>query len=64
MKLNNFYFSVIFIGVLVFVGIISACFWGDDNPLEERAEELIRYQTGIEIDLTPASPEVKTGDKN
>lgn len=29
----------------------------DDNPIEERVEDFIKMQTGIEIDLTPLSPE-------
>ena len=29
----------------------------DDNPVEELAEALIKERTGIDIDLTPDSPE-------
>lgn len=29
----------------------------DDNVAEELAEELIESKTGVDIDLTPASPE-------
>ena len=29
----------------------------DDNPVEELAEEIIKAQTGIDIDLTPESEE-------
>lgn len=29
----------------------------DDNPMEESVEELIKHETGFDIDLTPSSPE-------
>ena len=29
----------------------------DDNPIEEVVEELIEKQTGIDVDITPLSPE-------
>ena len=29
----------------------------DDNPVEEAVEEVIELETGLEIDLTPWSPE-------
>ena len=29
----------------------------DDHFLEELVEEIIEYQTGVDIDLTPVSPE-------
>lgn len=29
----------------------------DDNPVEEMSEEVIKYETGIDIDLTPETPE-------
>lgn len=32
-------------------------FQEDDHPLEEVAEEVIKSQTGIDIDLTPDSKE-------
>ena len=28
-----------------------------DNPIEEKAEEVIKDQTGVDIDLTPSSKE-------
>jgi len=37
---------------------INQCFGlKDDNPIEEVIEKVIESQTGIEIDLTPFSPE-------
>ena len=29
----------------------------DDNPVEEAAEEMLKQQTGIDIDITPSSKE-------
>jgi hypothetical protein len=29
----------------------------DDNPIEEAAEKVIQDKTGIDVDLTPNSPE-------
>lgn len=31
----------------------------DDNPMEEAAEEMIEEETGIIVDFTPESKEVK-----
>ena len=31
----------------------------DDNPVEERCEKIINDKTGVDIDLTPRSPEQK-----
>lgn len=29
----------------------------DDNPIEETVEEVIKIETGLNVDLTPDSPE-------
>lgn len=29
----------------------------DDNPIEETVEEVIKSETGLDLDLTPDSPE-------
>lgn len=31
----------------------------DDNPIEEAVEEVIKDETGADVDLTPDSPEKK-----
>lgn len=31
----------------------------EDNKIEEMAEEVIKKQTGIDVDLSPSSPEKK-----
>lgn len=28
-----------------------------DNPIEEEAEQVIKDQTGVDVDLSPSSPE-------
>ena len=43
--------------VALAVGYASSRWLGDDNPIEEAAEEVIESQTGMEIDLTPVSQE-------
>ena len=34
-----------------------------DNPVEEKLEETIKEATGMDIDLTPSSPEKKARSK-
>ena len=51
-------FSRFFVIVItIIIGLLSAYFWYHDNPIEETSEIIIEEQTGINIDLTPASPE-------
>ena len=57
------------LALLFKVGIVILAFslgWGiryivpslkDDNPIEEISEEVIKEETGFNIDLTPNSPE-------
>jgi hypothetical protein len=35
------------------IGLASAYFFGNDNPIEEACEAVIRNETGAEIDLSP-----------
>ncbi len=52
--------SVLVVGILVValgIGYVSSRFLGEDNPIEEAAEEVIESQTGVDIDLTPRSNE-------
>jgi hypothetical protein len=51
--------KVIVVILAIILGISSAYFLGDDNFVEEIAEEVIQEETGINIDLTPNSPEPK-----
>lgn len=39
--------------VATIVGVISIQFMGNDNPIEEASEKIIKDETGITIDLSP-----------
>ncbi len=45
------------IAISILAGLASVYFWGDDNPIEEECEDLIKDEAGIDIDLSPSSPE-------
>ena len=47
----------------IIIGLLSAYFWYQDNPIEETSEEIIKEQTGADVDLTPKTPEKKSEDK-
>jgi len=49
--------SLTTVGVILALIVGSMFFSKRDNVLEEAAEELIKEKTGIEIDLSPGSPE-------
>jgi hypothetical protein len=36
------------------VGLLK---WKDDNPVEELVERYVEHETGVDIDITPNSPE-------
>jgi uncharacterized protein YpmB len=58
--------KMIVIFLVVILGVGSVYFLGDDNPVEEIAEEIIEEETGIKIDLTPSDWDIKNlkkGDK-
>jgi hypothetical protein len=48
-------YSVVIAAIII--GLLSAYFWYQDNPVEEVLEEIIKAHTGIDIDLSPQSPE-------
>lgn len=41
----------------IIIGLLSAYFWYQDNPVEEVSEKVIEEQTGIDIDLSPQTLE-------
>lgn len=43
--------------VVVVVGYLSSFWLGDDNAIEEVAENILEKHVGIDLDLTPNSPE-------
>lgn len=50
----------IILGIIAIVGVISGCFLGPDNPVEQIAEDVIKEETGINVDLSPEKePEIK-----
>jgi hypothetical protein len=58
--------KMIVIFLVIILGVGSVYFLGDDNPVEEIAEEIIEEETGIKIDLTPSDWDIKNlkkGDK-
>lgn len=55
-------FSLIFVGIIVaalVVGIASYTIGGmkEDNAIEEISEDVIKQRTGIDVDLSPNTPE-------
>ena len=44
------------VAVAALIGWVSTCYLGDDNPIEEAAEEVIEIETGRRVDLSPQSP--------
>jgi hypothetical protein len=49
--------TIILVGLAACVGFFSSYMLKSDNPLEEKCEEIIKEQTGLDIDLTPGSKE-------
>ena len=47
------------IGMCIAAGVISQKYLGDDNVIEEAAEDVIKMETNIDVDLSPNSPEGK-----
>lgn len=50
------------LGIVAAIGYASSYFLGDDNKVEEACEKVIVMQTGINIDITPNSPEQPTAE--
>lgn len=51
------------IPVLILAFAAAKHFWPslpDDSPVEEAIEQVIQDKTGVDVDLTPGSPDVKT----
>jgi len=52
--------GIMIISVVVVVGVVSRfLFKKTDNIVEETAEKIIKAKTGIDIDLSPDTPEEK-----
>ena len=53
---------IIIVTVLVsafVLGMVSNLLWGPHNEVEEVCEEIIKAETGLNIDLTPSPPDKK-----
>ena len=59
-KLISSSYGIVIIAVII--GVISVYMLGNDNPVEEISEKIIKEETGIEIDLTPSTPEKQKED--
>lgn len=46
--------GALLVGVATRFGILK---WKNDNYIEEVAEQVIESQTGVQVDLTPATPD-------
>lgn len=45
--------------VCLVVSLIARKFLGDDNVIEETAEDIVKQQTGLDVDFSPENPEKK-----
>lgn len=45
------------VAAAIIIGLLSAYFWYQDNPVEEVSEEIIKTQTGLDIDFSPQTSE-------
>jgi len=53
--LKIIYSKYFLILLVVLMGVVSTYVLGDDNLIEEYSEEIIKEETGLDIDLTPNS---------
>lgn len=51
---NSHLAMIVIVAITAIVGIVSVKYLGNDNPVEEIAEQVIKDTTGIDIDLTPS----------
>jgi hypothetical protein len=58
--LNKYVITVLVVIVCVVIGIVSIKFLGNDNPVEEAAEAVIKEEVGIDVDLSKETPETQT----
>lgn len=56
---GSFILMGIVLAILAVGGLVSIKFLGQDNPVEEAVEEIIKNQTGLDIDLSPETKETK-----
>ena len=61
LKTNSVVIAIVVVLIATLVACISVKMLGNDNAIEEQMEQLIQDQTGLDIDLTPDSPETQIG---
>lgn len=59
--LNN---KLILATIVLIIGLGSIYFLGADNVIEEFSEEIIKEEVGINVDLSPQSPESIINSEN
>jgi hypothetical protein len=52
--------TAIIISVAAIIGYVSYQFVGADNKVEETCEEVIKAESGIDVDLSKSTPEANT----
>lgn len=57
--LNKYVITVLIVVVAGAVGIVSIKFLGNENPIEETAEKIIKDETGIDVELSQKAPETQ-----
>lgn len=51
------FFVHMLIIIVILLALLSQKYFGDDNFVEETAEVMIEEETGVDVDLSPNSPE-------
>ena len=46
------------VAIVAIAGIVSVKYLGDGNPIEKIAEEVIKEETGLDVNLTPTDTKV------
>ena len=54
--------ALIGLAALATVGYFSHKFLGHDNHVEEKIEEVVKEKTGLDVDLTPDTKEIKVAE--
>ena len=55
--LKIIYSKYLLLFIITLIGFFSAYLLGDDNPMEEVSEKIIKEETGFDIDISPNSKE-------
>jgi len=55
--MDKFLIVSIIVASVWLISLISYYFLGSDNPVEDACEGIIKAETGVDVDLSPGSPE-------